>query len=144
MDDCLAGADTVEETIQLQDELQGLFNEANFLLHKWNSSDPDVLKQIPADLKESHFSQAIPEPSGYTGTLGLRWNSREDVFRLAVSKTSSAEFWTKRLLTSDVAKTFDALGWVSPSVIKAKILLQRLWELKISWDDSVPEEVLAV
>lgn len=119
VDDCLAGANTVEETTQLQDELQGLFNEANFLLRKWNSSDPDVLKKIPADLRESHFSQAIPEPSQYTGTLGLRWNSREDVFRLTVSEMSDVKSWTKRLLTSDVAKTFDVLGWVSPSVIKA-------------------------
>ena len=39
---------------------------------------------------------------------------------------------------SDVAKTFDVLGWFSPSTIKVKILLQRLWELKVDWDDPVP------
>ncbi len=42
------------------------------------------------------------------------------------------ETLTKRGLVSDVAKTtktFDALGWFSPSTIKAKILMQQLWEL---------------
>ena len=48
---------------------------------------------------------------------------------------------TKRALVSDIARTFDALGLFSPSIIKAKILLQRLWEQKIDWDDAVPESI---
>ena len=51
---------------------------------------------------------------------------------------------TKRVLVSDVAKTFDALGWFSPAIIKVKILMQRLWELKIDWDDPLPAEIHAV
>ena len=49
---------------------------------------------------------------------------------------------TKRLLVSDVAKTFDVLGWYSPTIIKAKILLQMLWLERIGWDDSVLEAIL--
>ena len=48
---------------------------------------------------------------------------------------------TKRSLVSDVAKTFDILGWYSPTIVKAKILLQMLWLEKIGWDDSVPEAI---
>ena len=48
---------------------------------------------------------------------------------------------TKRILTSDIARTFDVLGWVSPVVVKAKILLQRMWEVKVQWDDPVPQEL---
>ena len=42
---------------------------------------------------------------------------------------------------SDRAKTFDVLGWFSPAIIKAKILLQQLWENKIDWDQHVPTEI---
>ena len=42
---------------------------------------------------------------------------------------------------SDIAKTFDVLGWFSPSTIMMKMLLQKLWELKLGWDDSVPSSV---
>ena len=42
---------------------------------------------------------------------------------------------------SDVAKIFDVLGWFSPVTIKMKILLQRLWEIKVDWDDPVPEDI---
>ena len=38
--DGLAGADTTEGAIRLQQELQGLFSYADFLLHKWNSCSP--------------------------------------------------------------------------------------------------------
>ena len=47
----------------------------------------------------------------------------------------------KRTLVSDIAETFDVLGWFSPTIIKMKILLQKLWELRIDWDDVVPEEI---
>ena len=48
----------------------------------------------------------------------------------------------KRLLLSDVARVFDALRWFSPATISMKILLQRLWELKVGWDDQVPSHIL--
>ena len=49
---------------------------------------------------------------------------------------------TKRALVADVARTVDALGWYSPTLIKAKILLQLLWLERISWDDCVPSTIL--
>lgn len=144
VDDCLTGADTVEEAASLQSELQDLFGEAKFLLRKWNSSHPNALDHVPPELKESHFTQVIPEPTGYTKTLGIEWNSKEDVFRLAITDPPAADNLTKRLLTSDIAKTFDVLGWFSPSVIKAKILLQKIWERKVDWDEIVPQDLLEV
>ena len=48
---------------------------------------------------------------------------------------------TKRALISDVAKTFDLLGWFAPSTIKAKILLQRVSESGIGWDDLLPPTI---
>lgn len=41
-------------------------------------------------------------------------------------------------VVSDVAKIFDVLGWFAATTISMKILLQRLWELKIEWDEPVP------
>ena len=64
-----------------------------------------------------------------------------DHFRLTIAKPPSSLPITKRILASDIAKTFDVLGWFSPSIIKIKILLQQLWELKICWDDPVPDSV---
>ena len=142
VDDCLTGANTVEEAVSLQTKLQELFGKGKFTLRKWNSSHPAALKHVSPELRESHFTQTIPDPPEYVKTLGIQWNSKKDVFCLTVSDPPSNQSLTKRSLASDVAKTFDILGWFAPSTIKAKILLQRLWERKIGWDETVPTDLL--
>ena len=58
-----------------------------------------------------------------------------------MAKLPSGENITKRALISDVAKTYDVLGWFSPTTIKVKILFQRLWELNVGWEDPVPTDI---
>lgn len=81
---------------------------------------------------------SITDTESYTKTLGIEWNSNSDHFRLTIADLPPLANVTKRLVVSDVAKTFDVSGWFSPAIIKVKILLQRLWELKVDWDDPVP------
>ncbi len=50
--DGLTGADSVQEAIKLQGQLQDLFSKGGFLIRKWNSSDPSVLRHLSPDLKE--------------------------------------------------------------------------------------------
>ena len=38
----------------------------------------------------------------------------------------------------DIARLFDVLGLCSPTIIKPKILLQRLWKDRSGWDEPVP------
>ena len=83
----------------------------------------------------------MPDPKKYTKTLGIEWNAELDHFRLTIFDLPSLDSLTKRTLVSDIAKTFDVLGWVSPTIIKAKIFLQRLWEERIEWDDPVPPTI---
>ena len=44
---------------------------------------------------------------------------------------------TKWALSSDIAGVCDFLGWCSPAVVKVKILLERIWEEKLDWDELV-------
>ena len=98
-----------------------------------------MLQHIAPELRDSQSLHAIPDE--YTKTLGIQWNSSLDHFRLTVTEFPETEDLTKRLLVSDIAKTFDVLSWFSPSIIKIKILLQCIWELKINWDDPLPLEI---
>lgn len=50
---------------------------------------------------------------------------------------------TKRQLLAEVTSIYDPLGWISPTTIMAKILMQELWALNIKWDDEVPPKILA-
>ena len=48
VNDCLAGADNVEQAFLLQQQLQGLLKKCGILLRKWPSNSTDVLDSIPA------------------------------------------------------------------------------------------------
>ena len=141
VDDCLTGANSIEEAVDLHHQLLSLFAKGGFLLRKWHSSDPAVLHQISPELRDTQSTYHLPGPDEYTKTLGIEWNANLDHFRLTVTPMQHTDNLSKRGLISDIAKTFDALGWFSPSIIKAKILLQRLWESKIGWDDLLPPAI---
>ena len=50
---------------------------------------------------------------------------------------------SKRGIVSDVAKIFDVLGWISPTILCMKVLYQQLWELKLDWDEENSQEVVS-
>ena len=74
----------------------------------------------------------------------MECNAPLDHFCLIVTSTVTSVELTKRQLVSDIAKTYDVLGWFSPVIVTAKILLQRLWEERLQWEDPVPDSILAV
>ena len=117
------------------------FGKGGFTLRKWNSSDACILKHVPSELRNSQSTHCIPDPDEYIKALGIEWNAHHDCFRFTVSELPSLSVMTKRNLVSDIAKLFDVLGFFSPAVVLMKILLQRLWELKLGWDDPVPSQV---
>ena len=141
VDDGLTGANSVQEAIELRSQLQSLFAKGGFLLRKWNSSELEVLQSIDSELREQKSSHLISDPDDYAKTLGIGWNSIHDHFCLTVADLPPQKRLTKQIITSDIARTFDVLGWISPVILKAKILLQHMWELKIQWDDPVPKEL---
>ena len=123
---------------KLQRELLSLFSCGGFLLRKWNSSDLTVLESTEPELCDSEGTHHISERRENTKTLGLEWNTKLDEFHLTLNETLPSDCITKRVLVSDIAKTFDVLGWFSPTIIKMKILLQRVWELR---DEPIPEGI---
>ncbi|UYV66799.1 hypothetical protein LAZ67_4002882 [Cordylochernes scorpioides] len=46
---------------------------------------------------------------------------------------------SKRHLLSHISRIFDPIGWLSPVIIRLKILLQSLWKQKLNWDDPLPD-----
>lgn len=44
-------------------------------------------------------------------------------------------------MLSEASQTFDPLGLVSPCIMLTKILIQRLWILKLGWNDLLPSDI---
>ncbi|KAJ8975109.1 hypothetical protein NQ317_017877 [Molorchus minor] len=75
-----------------------------------------------------------------TKTLGLYWSSNQDVLMYNITSSIYPTI-TKRTVLSDIARIFDPLGLLGPTIIKAKILLQKLWAERLSWDESLPADI---
>ena len=112
MDDGLTGADSEQEAIELQKQLQSLFLQG-FLLRKWNSSESNVLKHLPSNLKDCQSNQMLPQSGEYSRMLGIEWNANMDHFQLNIAKLTLLinDSLTKRALVSDIAKMYDVFGW---------------------------------
>ena len=78
--------------------------------------------------------------TSYPKALGVAWDSIQDTMSTDVSHQSKFAP-TKRGILSDVSRTFDVLGWITPVILPMKVLFQQLWQLKVGWDDPIPESL---
>ena len=113
-------------------------------LSKWRTNSPELLDTIPEELREKDSLQLLAAPGDCQKALGIHWDTGRDQFHDATPSLSPHAGPTKRQVVSDVARTFDILGWFSPAVVIVKILLQKLWKLGMTWDEPVPESLAAV
>ncbi|XP_071578007.1 uncharacterized protein [Temnothorax nylanderi] len=138
VDDTFGGADTVQQVIQIALQLKSLCMAGGFPLSKWHATHQDVLTAVQAE-KDQGSQIAFDDCT--TKILGLKWLPHEDSFTFSTRISSHTNHFTKRLVLSEVAQIFDPLGFASPVVIKAKMLLQELWLHKLRWDEPLPSQL---
>lgn len=137
-DDYLGGADSAQQAIELKNELEMCLSQGGFPLTKWKCNDWNVLNEFPemqSDQREIDFDNET------SSVLGLKWNVGRDVFFFTINDGTSHEYLTKRIMMSENARIYDPTGFLSPTTINGKIFIQRLWSLKIGFDDCVPIEI---
>lgn len=139
VDDLICGADTLEDIRRIKSEMTNILAQGKFELHKWRSNEISVLNDNQRGGPCLEFSE-----NKEAKTLGLVWNSQEDMFQYNFRELCVPEkYVTKRTILSYVSKIFDPLGLIGPIIIRAKIMLQHLWQLSLDWDESVPQHVFS-
>ena len=141
VDDFFGGANTEKQAVVLRQQINEILIKGGFTIKKWRSSSPKVLKSIPAELQEQIPDQKLLDSHSacYPKALGLLWDSRRDEMATHV-EMSPGYASTKRGVAADIAKTFDVLGWLSPTILVMKKLYRKLWQKKLGWDQAIPEE----
>ncbi|XP_011881903.1 PREDICTED: uncharacterized protein LOC105569780, partial [Vollenhovia emeryi] len=140
VDDVLFGADDQPTLIQARTELCSLLKRGGFELRKWSSNRPELLADI--DPSNSGLAQEVPfRLDDNLKVLGVTWSPARDWFRFNVEVSTPVPV-SKRQVLSVIARFFDPLGWVTPAIIAAKILMQELWKLGLEWDSPIPASVL--
>ena len=138
IDDIFLSADDEEQAIQQRNQLIDLLGTAGIQLGKWSSTNPELLQGLPGgDLCD------LPLPTGdVVLTLGLKWDPKVDEFLFNTNLPPLSALISKRVVLSDTALLFDPLGFIAPTIIQAKILLQDLWISQLDWDVPLPHELL--
>ncbi len=144
VDDNLDSVDTEEEAIQLLRDAQELYEEAGMKLRKIISSSKVVLEAFPEQERSPSMDIAqfctkdLDLP--LVKTLGVIYLSGEDAFSFHMEKPNEHK-WTKRTILRYEATLYDPHGFLSPYIVAARILLQKLWREKVGWDDKLPEKI---
>ena len=107
---------------------------------KWISSAVKVISATPEEDRTTELNlRAQKDPT--VKTLGLSWESKEDVLSVVTAEVPSDIPLTKRNVIKKIATVFHQLGFVSPYVVVAKILQQNLWTRGYNWDDVIVDEI---
>ncbi|XP_055622725.1 uncharacterized protein LOC129766235 [Toxorhynchites rutilus septentrionalis] len=140
VDDFISGDDTIEGAILLHTELTEILQKGGFRLWKWCPISLPVLAGLPPELLGTESSVKFG-PDETIKTLGISWEPEADVSKIETSIIIENQAPTKRNILSAIAQLFDPLGFISPVIVQAKILMQYLWLLALEWDTEVPPEI---
>lgn len=137
MNDILTGAPTIAEAKEMQQQLTLICRAGGFPLKKWSANTSALLADLPAEdplQREPRWWQ----PGESHSTLGLRWHPHEDSFAFSTPPLQLLTV-TKRAVLSLTARLFDPMGWLAPTTVRAKIMIQATWLLGVDWDTPLPD-----
>ena len=120
----------LDEVRLIREEVTKLLASAGMPLRKWKSNEPQLLTEVDKSWLNLNIGSSEPDK-----LLGLGWYASSDELVFSIGSTLSCNSNTKRDLLSVIARIFDPLGLLSPFVITMKMLLQRMWLDKLSWDE---------
>ena len=136
VDDSLGGGDTIEETVEIKNQLINILKSGGFPTAKWSSNSELIC--LKGDTVKRQFSDV----EGMS-TLDVFWTPDSDSFSVKVYASPNLKTCiSKRIILSEASKIFDPLGWCAPVIISVKILIQDLWILGVGWDENLSSKIL--
>nr|CAH7758002.1 unnamed protein product [Callosobruchus chinensis] len=135
VDDLVVAVDNGKDAERIFCEAKQVLATASMNSRKWCSNNLKLRKIM--DCKPI----AIVE---IRKILGILWEPSDDVLMMnldPVLEKSQLQMVTKRIVLQTVSKIFDPLGFLSPFIVRAKIILQSVWKAKLQWDEPLPIEL---
>ena len=121
MDDLMPSAPTADDAKETRRQLTELGDQAGFHIRKWVSNDVDVIAEIK---EEDLEKRELPT----TKTLGVVWSATDDKFFFRHSLRLDGFEFTKRNVLKKTATVYNPLGFLSPYIVRSKLLMQKAWQ----------------
>lgn len=143
VDDLISGANSVQEAINMQNQLIKIFKTTGFEPKKWTSNHTQLLENVPKEHREINLPLEVDKEDSIKA-LGIHWHPATDHMSFKVNLESNDKTPTKRTFLSNAAKLYDPIGWLAPIIVVVKIMFQQLWIEGIDWDDQIPSDMNTV
>lgn len=140
MDDSMDSVDSVTAGVELYRQMSELLGLADMHARKWLSNSDEVLENIPVADQMTEMEIEGDQVYG-AKTLGVIWLSHVDVFTFRFKSLEDGFVCSKRNVLKKVASLFDPLGFLAPYIVRAKILLQKMWSCGLDWDQPLDVEL---
>ena len=162
MDDLIDSVKSFEAATELAQQVDKVLKYGGFFIKCWQFSFQESAHDS-AGLQLTS-SQLKTTTSKETAVLGVNWVPEEDTITFHVSINFSKKSHgihdepnlerdrlamsmpgnlSRRMVLQQVMAIYDPLGIISPFLLKAKILLRETWELKLGWDEPLPDRIRA-
>lgn len=137
VDDFLTGANSLMELNDLYTQLNSVLGSHGFKLHKWCSNSKEFLEHISQEKINKSYLELDDNPNK---VLGVKWVPLDDYLGISVPSIVFTGQITKRKVLSIIAQCYDPLGLLQPVIVLGKIIMQRLWILKLNWDTLITDQ----
>ena len=156
VDDIISGGQSEDDVLDLYSQAKMIFREGGFNLRIFQTNSSLVQARIDASedtgspqseltYSETTFGTTPHSQAEGTKVLGVLWNPEDDRLTFDITGIAKIAFDlvpAKRNLVSLIGKFYDPLGFLSPIIVRFKMLFQKLCGCKCSWDDVISGETL--
>jgi len=140
MDDLITGSETIDECKMLQTQISNILDSAKLPLRKWCSNSAEIFKSVESVEKEPLFIIKIEADE-----IINQWDYVGSQHRMCLDIRPCLQLRVQDVQKECCYQTLTGFSilcfFLTPVLIKGKIILQQLWQIKIGWDQPIPEHI---
>ncbi|XP_022787478.1 uncharacterized protein LOC111327533 [Stylophora pistillata] len=133
MDDLMPSVETVETAKEMRQQLTELGDKAGFPIRSFS------LRRLKLSWT---YHKLIEQPKRILireFPEGVVWIVQEDKFSFFFVPRSDELVLTKRNVLKKTASIHDPFGFLTPFIVRAKMLMQGAWMEALGWDEELPD-----
>ena len=132
VDNLLLASNQVKVLPKLIKDINEIMQAGGLPLREWSSNNPEFLVSLNEEEK-CH--------SGEVKVLGYLYDPQEDFLRLE-NDSLNVNASSKSQVLSSLASIFDPIGVFSPVLLPGKLLIRKMCQLSLDWDQELDAELL--
>ena len=127
VDNLICTGTNVEDLEKFKTQAIDILEDGKFTIHKWESNVGKL------------ESENMRNPSKILGHI---WDKREDTLQVPINKIEEGKPVTKNTILSQLARVYDSLSIISPTLVEGKRIFRDACDEQKGWDTDVSKPLV--